>query len=519
MLKVFGQTDKNFASNGDAVLRPLRAKVRKEDNGDFYLDLQTGIEHAEYLNHGNIIVANTPQGDQAFRIRNPEKTRTKVTLRAYHVFYDSEDYLIADEKVEDGSCGSALVLLNGATDATSPFTVSSNIGTKGSCRITRASLYEAVQAVLDIWGGHLVRDNYSIRVQSQIGQDNGVVVRYKKNLREISTEENWDEVVTKLLPVGKDGILLNAVDDAADIYVSSEVQYGKPYTRTLSFDQDINEEDYSSEEAYKRALVADLAEKAQAYVAANCYPKITYSLKANLEKVTDIGDTIQVRDSRLGIDLTTHLIAYEYDCILKRYTALEFGNFQRSLSGLLTNITSSVENTVNERVQTVSLALERDIQSSAGELWNAMGEMMNTMTRALSSGLSGLAENAYTIVPLDRAESYGDRLTETGDGGIRIGPGISKVLVSGAIAYDQYKTPAARHARIIRNRKTAGNTLAWSWKVLEPGQASTVQITPTLAEVKEGDVIYLLYYTGDQDDKIGGSTCGCRTSLTVEVVA
>ena len=32
MIKIFGSTDKDFTSNGDVVLQPLRAKVHKEDN-------------------------------------------------------------------------------------------------------------------------------------------------------------------------------------------------------------------------------------------------------------------------------------------------------------------------------------------------------------------------------------------------------------------------------------------------------------------------------------------------------
>ena len=94
MIKLFGQTDKSFLSNGDIVLHPFRAKVHKEDNGDFYLDLETGLEYVDSLVEGNIIVANTPQGDQAFRITNPVKTKSKISVKAYHVFYDSKNYLM-----------------------------------------------------------------------------------------------------------------------------------------------------------------------------------------------------------------------------------------------------------------------------------------------------------------------------------------------------------------------------------------------------------------------------------------
>lgn len=39
MIRVFQPADTTFNTNGDVVLRPLRAKVRKEDNDNFYLDM------------------------------------------------------------------------------------------------------------------------------------------------------------------------------------------------------------------------------------------------------------------------------------------------------------------------------------------------------------------------------------------------------------------------------------------------------------------------------------------------
>ena len=375
MIKVFGQTDKTFSSNGDVVLRPLRAKVHKEDNGDYYLDLETGVEYSDYLVDGNIVVANTPQGDQAFRVSNPEKTGSKIRTKAWHVFYDSENYLIADAYVVDKNCNDALDHLNAATMPDSPFETISDVMTVDSYRCVRKSLYEAIQTVIERWGGHLVRDNFTIEVRSSIGVDNGITVEYKKNLKEITYEENWDNVVTQLLPVGKDGLLLNAIDSSADIYVYSEVQYAIPYTKTVSFDQSyINEEDYSSQSAYKQALVDDLLQQAQEYVDFNWLPQVNYTLKANLEKVTDIGDTIEVKDSRLGIDLMTNVIAFEYDCILNKYTQVEFGNFTQKLSNLLSGITASVNKDVEDQVQNVSIILQNELQQATDQIMGTMGD-------------------------------------------------------------------------------------------------------------------------------------------------
>lgn len=44
MIRLFSSNDKVFTSNGDAVIQPFKAKVHKEDNGKFYLDIEASIE-------------------------------------------------------------------------------------------------------------------------------------------------------------------------------------------------------------------------------------------------------------------------------------------------------------------------------------------------------------------------------------------------------------------------------------------------------------------------------------------
>ena len=318
MIRLFGITDKEYSSNGDLVIKPLKAKVHKEDNGDFYLSLETDLSYAEVLTNNRIIVADTPQGAQAFRITNPQKTKTKVIIKAWHVFYDSENYVIEDSYVVDKNCNDALDHLNRATDNQSPFTVTSDIADINSFRCVRKSLYEAFNTVLERWGGHLVRDNFTVKIMHSIGTDNGVTIRYRKNLREMTCTTNWDSVVTKLLPVGKDGLLLD------EIYVYSDTQYDIPFTKVISFQQDIDKDIFDSEEAYQHALVTDLRTQAQEYVDSHCVPQVNYTLKANVEKITDIGDIIEVIDEPMDVDIMTSVISYDYDCILGKYTELEF---------------------------------------------------------------------------------------------------------------------------------------------------------------------------------------------------
>lgn len=369
MIKIFGKTDTLFETNGDMVVKPLKANVHKEDNGDFYLEIETGLDYIDYFENGNIIVAPTPQGEQAFRITSPQMTKNKISVKAWHVFYDSKNYLIADSYVVDKNCNAALEHLNSATEPESEFTTVSDIGTVDSFRCVRKSLYEAVQTVLERWGGHLVRDNFQIGIRSEVGKDNGVVVRYRKNLKEITCTEDWDSVVTKLMPVGKDGLLL------PEGYISSDRQYDLPYTKTVSFTQsEIEKDDYETEEDYNAALEEDLRLQAQLYLEENCYPKVNYTLKANLEKITDIGDTVQVIDSRLGLSLTTNVISYDYDCILGKYTEVEFGNFKKTLSNLISQVTQSAEKSIEEKAEAVKVTLGEELKEATDKIWQALGD-------------------------------------------------------------------------------------------------------------------------------------------------
>ena len=379
MIKLFQATDTNFTTNGDKILQATKAKVHKEDNGDFYLEVEAGLEYVDDLKEGNIIVAPTPQGEQAFRISNPQKTRKKITVKANHLFYDTKNYLIQDSFVVDKNCNDALEHLNNATDNPSPFTTLSNITTVDSYRCVRTSLNEAIGVVLERWGGHLVRDNWSIKILAAIGQDNGVTVRYAKNLKDITCTENWDGVVTKLLPTGTDGIMLNALDETIDPFVYAPVKYDIPYTKTIQFEQEVDQEQYQdsegnlNEQAYKAALIADLQEQAQQYVNTYCYPEISYTLKANLEKITDIGDTVEVIDERLNLDLLTNVIAYDYDCILGRYTELEFGNFKKKLSNLIENIKNDVEQSVAISQSNATATLEAELQAAQDKINAVLG--------------------------------------------------------------------------------------------------------------------------------------------------
>lgn len=373
MIKLFGENDNTFATNGDKIIIPTRAIVHKEDNGSFYLDLECSLDYVDWLTSNRILVVNTPQGEQAFRIGNVEKTRSKIRLQANHVFYDSANYIIKDSYVFEKNCNDALDHLINATDQTTPFTTTSNINTIASYRCVRSSFYEAIQVVLERWGGHLVRDNFDIKIMDTIGNDNQVVVRYGKNLKGIQATYDWNNVVTKLMPVGQDGLLL------PEEWLYGSIEYEIPYSKVVSFDQNnVNQEDYEidgelDEDAYQQALIDDLRQKGMDYLASNSVPMVNYTLDANLERISDVGDTIEVIDERLGINLMTNLISFDYNCILEKYEQLEFGNFTPKLNDLMTTISDATNQAIEENNAVIQITLSNELQQATDKIWQALG--------------------------------------------------------------------------------------------------------------------------------------------------
>lgn len=367
MIRSFGSNDTDFSTNGDAVIQATRAVVHKVDNGDFYLELECGLEYIDFVARNRILVAPTPQGDQAFRIRTSEATRRKIKVKALHLFYDSDNYVIADSYVVEKNCNDALDHLNAATDNPSPFVTLSDVNTIASFRCVRHSLYEAVQTVLERWGGHLVRDNYNLQIRQAIGADNGVTIQYKKNLKSITVSYDWSTVCTKILPVGADGYTLD------ELYLYSDIEYEIPYTKSVNFEQNINEEDYPDEDSYKAALRSDLITQATAYLNKSKYPAVTYTVSANMEKITDIGDTVFVYDETLGVNITSAVISFEYDCILGKYTEVTFGTLGADLSGLMGSISSEINTAVTENNQVISVTLNNALAEAKEQFNNILG--------------------------------------------------------------------------------------------------------------------------------------------------
>ena len=373
MIKVYEPTERLFNHNGLKILHPLKAEIYIEDNGDYYLELETRIEDLEYIQEGYILRVNTRWGEQGFRLTDPKRKNNRITVKGYHLWKDSSKYVIVNSYVDNKDCNDALDHLNRSCDAVTPFTTISDISIINSTRIIRKSFEEAIAVLIEKWGGHLYRDNWTIGIKKQIGLDRGAVIKYAKNSKTIEAKEDWSKVVTKMLPVGYDGITL------PEIYLEADIQYDTPYTKVVKFEQDIDQEEFRDEDgnideqAYTDALISDLRIQAEDYLKENKYFKCNYKVKAEIDGVVDLGDTITVQHERLGIDITTNVIALRYDAIRDKYIEVEFGNFKSKLKDLFKKITADTSKDIADANEVVKVKLEDELNDATSRIWGTLG--------------------------------------------------------------------------------------------------------------------------------------------------
>lgn len=373
MIKIYEPEEMLFNHNGIKIIHPTKAEIYIEDNGDYYIEIESSLEDLPYLQTGMIVRAKTRWGEQGFRLTNPERKNTKVYVKGYHLWKDTQKYVIVDSNIVDKNCNDALDHINSACDVETPFNTISDINRINSTRIIRKSLEEAIAIIVEKWGGHLYRDNWIVGVKETLGVDRGIVIKYGKNSKNIEARENWDDVVTKILPVGYDGIIL------PEIYLEAEIKYSTPYTKVIKFEQNIDKENYKDEngnlkeEEYKDVLIEDLRNQAVEYLKENQYFKCNYKVKAHIEGVVDLGDVIVVEHEKLGIKLTTNVIALKYDCIRDKYTEIEFGNFKSKLKDLVQKIKNDTEQTVSKANEVVKVTLQNELKEATSKIWGKLG--------------------------------------------------------------------------------------------------------------------------------------------------
>ncbi len=383
MISVHNRAAKTFTTNGLAVLdREIIDPVVSEELGSHFMlsfSYPADASAAKHLRLENIVAAPVPSTDarQGFRITEVVTTLDgMLEVTAHHVFYDLAANLIADTYVVNKTAVDALKHLLNAANNTHGFTATSSDNvSRASARIVRQSVAAAIldskadNSFISRWGGELTFDNWHIHHAPRIGANHGVVIRDRKNLSGYESSLDYTTIVTRILPVGYDGLLL------PELYVDSPriSDYITPRIKVIRYGQvkAIKDADKPREDelplAQARARLRELAkaEFSSCHVdQPHCAYKISFvdlaSTKeyegfCDLETVT-LGDTVTVRHDDLNVALTARVVAYDFDPLAGEYINIELG----STTGKFTDITHTItaaRSEASQAQQAASIAL------------------------------------------------------------------------------------------------------------------------------------------------------------------
>ena len=135
------------------------------------------------------------------------------------------------------------------------------------------------------------------------------------------------------------------------------------------------------------------------------------------------------------------------------------------------------------------------------------------VTRTKTSSQTIAADNTYEAVTWNSDTVFGTALTASGNG-IKIGSGITHVMVSCRVNWSTVNGTATRYVRILKNSSIMG----LASQSLTGGTApAEITCTGIVVPVTSGDVISLAAYGKQGDALQGNSNKGC-TYLTVQVL-
>ena len=367
-----------FSTNGLGRLEPTKCTVIEERNGQYELSCIVPVSSPHYSDiRNNMIIAVSPSDGatiQAFRIYQiTEPLNGLVTLSARHISYDLSYNSVMPFTAN--SCSAALLGLNSYAVETQPFTFWTDKSVVADFAVKvpqpiRSCLGGQRGSILDVYGGVYEWDNWTVKLWTRRGSDNGVTLRYGKNITDLSQEQNLESVVTGIVPFwANESTVVTLPEKSVDSAYAS--QY--PYKRTVPVD--------FSSEWESAPTAAQLRARAQSYVVANKIgiPKISlkvsfvalwqteeYKTVAPLERVK-LCDTVHIIFERYNIDAVAEVVRTEWDVLNERYLSIELGEARANLANTLVQMNEQTNQALAETTSELQGAIDRATNIITGQ--------------------------------------------------------------------------------------------------------------------------------------------------------
>lgn len=346
---LFPPDERDFTTQGlGALSAAISCTVTEERNGIYELELVypvIGIHYGEIAKRCIIWAIPSPYREpQPFRIyRHTKPLAGRVTFYARHISYDLQGVPL--NPCGAGSVAAAMVALETNVATPSPFTYWTDKSTEADWSVTVPSVSRAVLggqggSILDVYGGEYEWDRFVVKLYQERGRDNGVTIRYGKNLTDITEDSDDSNLATGIYPFWTDSEGSNLVVCDPPI-VPAPGTYD--FTRIITVD--------FSGEWDEPPTPEQLQARAESYVSANQIgvPKVSLTVSfvqleqtldfadlRLLEKV-DLCDTVTVQYEALGVDAAAKIIRIETDVLRERYNEVELGDARGSLADTIIN--------------------------------------------------------------------------------------------------------------------------------------------------------------------------------------
>lgn len=132
-------------------------------------------------------------------------------------------------------------------------------------------------------------------------------------------------------------------------FLESDVQYEKPYTRTVDFETTLDETEKTEEK-----LILELRKNATEYLEKNKYPQVSYEVSSNINQNMEIGDIVEVKHPLATIK--TEVLEYKHNILTGLIEALTFGNYTRDVKTKFNNIKQSMQN-IEKKLSSQEIAI------------------------------------------------------------------------------------------------------------------------------------------------------------------
>lgn len=392
--RLYPPTAAAWDTNGLGALSDCISCVVEETlNGPFELEMQyrlNGLHYAD-ITLRSIILAKPnptarPQPFRVYKISRP--VNGVVTINAQHLSYDLSGIVI--EPFNAPSLASALEGMKTNAVTENPFEYETDKTVISDFVVAYPSSARSLVAgqrgsLLDTYGGELEFDRYQVKIWAHRGKDNGVTIRYGKNMTDVNQEEDGSGVYTGVYPYW-----YSEEEGSADLgssYVPVEGEFD--FTRILLLDL--------TEKFENKPTAEELTQKAQEYISNHDpgVPTISttvswYQSKDFVENV-NLGDVVGVYFSRLGISAKAKIVKTRYNALQNRYESVDIGSVRSSIAGTIVSMDQGVSSATQYAV-TETRRITKELEMTADSLRSAISDSAQNTTQLIQQSQAIIME-------------------------------------------------------------------------------------------------------------------------------